>query len=97
MSLLRRLGLFMLVAPRISVAAPAVVNASEMNCDQIQKKIERAGFVKLSTGNVFISDRYVSDARFCDRREYLEPALVSAADSSQCWVGYRCVPNPDRN
>jgi hypothetical protein len=85
----------MLVAPRLSTAAPAVIRADEINCDQIQKKIERSGYVHLSTTNVFIYDRYVSDARFCDRRELIEPAFVPTADSPQCLVGYRCVLGAD--
>ena len=97
MSLKKRLGLVMLVAPHVTMAAPVVLNANLIRCDEVQTKVEHAGHVNLTTINVHIYDRYVSDARFCDRRQFVEPAFVATADSPQCLVGYRCVSTDERN
>ena len=60
-----------------------------MGCRQAAGLVASSGAIVLGTGgNTY--DRFVSDARFCLRTEMTEPVWVPAADTSQCFVGYRC-------
>jgi hypothetical protein len=60
-----------------------------MGCGQAAGLVASRGAIVLGTGgNTY--DRFVSDARFCLMTEMTEPVWVPAADTSQCFVGYRC-------
>ena len=65
---------------------PSTVN---MRCAQAAGIVAARGAVVLGTGG-FTYDRFVSDRRFCAITETTEPAWVPAADTPQCFVGYRC-------
>jgi hypothetical protein len=68
-----------------------------MSCGQAAGLVASRGAIVLGTGG-YTYDRFVSDARFCLRSERTEPVWVPAADTSQCFVGYRCKekdPRPD--
>jgi hypothetical protein len=60
-----------------------------MGCGQAAGLVASRGVVVLGTGG-HTYDRFVSDARFCLRTEMTEPVWVPAADTPQCFVGYRC-------
>jgi hypothetical protein len=60
-----------------------------MGCGQAAGLVASSGAIVLGTGG-HTYERFVSDARFCLRTEMTEPVWVLAADTSQCFVGYRC-------
>lgn len=51
--------------------------------------VARSGAAVLSTSPTTY-DRYVRDRGFCEINEVTRPAFVPAADTPQCFVGYRC-------
>ncbi len=64
-------------------------NSLSMNCDTVGRLVQRQGAVVLGTGT-FTYDRYVSGGGFCGPAERPDPAWIPAADTQQCFVGYRC-------
>jgi hypothetical protein len=58
-------------------------------CSAAAGIVARSGAAVLSTGRATY-DRFVADRRFCDVTEVTRPAYVPAADTPQCFVGYRC-------
>ena len=90
------------LACAFSVAAATVMaqprpSTLAMSCGQAAGLVASRGAIVLGTG-VHTYDRFVSDARFCLRTETTEPVWVRAADTLQCFVGYRCKERefPDR-
>jgi hypothetical protein len=60
-----------------------------MACGQAARLVASRGAVILATGgNTY--DRFVSDGRFCLTTETTEPVWAPAADTRQCFIGYRC-------
>jgi hypothetical protein len=80
-----------LAAGLISTSAVAQPRPStvDMRCAQAAGIVAARGAIVLGTGG-FTYDRFVSDRRFCAITETTEPAWVPAADTPQCFVGYRC-------
>ena len=64
-------------------------NSLIMSCDAVGRLLRQQGAVILSTGT-FTYDRYVSSGSFCGPAERTDPAWVPAADTQQCFAGYRC-------
>ena len=62
----------------------------QMTCAQASALIRSRGSVVLGTGPD-IYDRFVASGGFCSNTQVLIPAWVRAADSPQCFVGYRCL------
>jgi hypothetical protein len=60
-----------------------------MSCGQAASLVAAAGGIVLGTGG-YTYDRFVAHRGFCLRSEIDEPAWVPAADTPQCFVGYRC-------
>ncbi len=60
-----------------------------MLCAQATGVVASRGAVVLGMGG-FTFDRFVADRRFCAITQTTEPAWVPAADTPQCFVGYRC-------
>ena len=60
-----------------------------MSCRQAAGLVIAHGAIVLGTGG-HTYDRFVVDQRFCLRSEMTEPVWVPAADTPQCFVGYRC-------
>jgi hypothetical protein len=71
------------------VGAQSRPTTTAMNCAQASALVKAGGGVVLNTGP-YTYDRYVSGSGFCGRGETTEPAWVPTADSGQCFVGYRC-------
>jgi hypothetical protein len=74
--------------PRFSITA--------MSCGQAAGLVASRGAIVLGTGGHY--DRFVRDATFCLRTETTDPVWIRAADTPQCFVGYRCKekdPRPD--
>ena len=61
----------------------------EIRCAQAAGLVAARGAIVLGTGGLTY-DRFVSDASHCAIKETTEPAWVPAADTPQCFVGYRC-------
>ncbi len=80
-----------------SAVAQPRPSTTSMGCNQAAGLVASRGAIVLGTGG-YTYDRFVSDARFCLRSERTEPVWVPAADTPQCFVGYRCKekdPRPD--
>jgi hypothetical protein len=60
-----------------------------MPCGAAARLVSAHGAIVLGTGG-HTYDRYVRDVGFCQRDETTEPAWAPAADTPQCFVGYRC-------
>jgi len=60
-----------------------------MRCAQAAGLVAARGAIVLGTGG-FTYDRFVVDQSFCEITQTTEPAWVPAADTPQCFVGYRC-------
>jgi len=62
-------------------------------CIASQRLVAARGAVVLGTGpNTY--DRFVRDRTFCLASEYTETAYAPAADTPQCFIGFRCVAGP---
>ena len=86
-----RVTCLVLGAALVSTGAAAQPRAStvDMRCVQAAGIVAARGAIVLGTGGVTY-DRFVSDRRFCAITQTTEPAWVPAADTPQCFVGYRC-------
>jgi hypothetical protein len=84
--LLLALAVSLVVPSAIAQPRPLTVT---MNCSQASGLVASSGAIVLGTGG-HTYDRFVSDCRFCLRNEKAEPVWVPAADTRQCFVGYRC-------
>ena len=94
-----RVAYLALAAGLISTSAVAQPRPStvDMRCAQAAGIVAARGAIVLGTGG-FTYDRFVSDRRFCAITETTEPAWVPAADTPQCFVGYRCKePTSERS
>ncbi|MDB5651004.1 MAG: hypothetical protein JWL62_2524 [Hyphomicrobiales bacterium] len=60
-----------------------------MSCASAARLVSTRGAVVLGSGPD-IYDRYVATQQFCLPDEITKPAWVPAADTRQCFVGYRC-------
>lgn len=82
------LSLMLLLAagPALAQARPST---PDRTCAANRQIVETQGAIVLGTGG-FTYDRFVSDRRFCEHAEILEPAFVPSRDRAQCFVGYRC-------
>jgi hypothetical protein len=69
-----------------AMARPSTV---AMSCRQAGGLVATAGAIVLGTGG-YTYDRFVAHRGYCLRTEIDEPAYVPAADTPQCFVGYRC-------
>jgi hypothetical protein len=76
----------LLAASAIAQPRPSSVT---MSCRQAAGLVASRGAVVLGTGG-YTYDRFVSDTRFCLRTEMTEAVWIPAADTPQCFVGYRC-------
>ncbi|HEV2557005.1 MAG TPA: hypothetical protein VGU45_00095 [Microvirga sp.] len=73
--------------------AQARLQTPRLGCANVQQIVASQGAVVLGTGG-FTYDRFVRHRGFCQRDEYTEPAYVPAADTPQCFAGYRCISGP---
>ena len=64
-------------------------STTDMRCAQAAGMVAARGAIVLGTGG-FTYDRFVSDVSHCAIKQRTEPAWVPAADTPQCFVGYRC-------
>lgn len=78
-----------LIAVATSAGAQPRPSSVHMRCGQAAALVASRGAIVLGTGG-YTYDRFVADRRFCLRSEVTEPAWVPAADTPQCFVGYRC-------
>jgi hypothetical protein len=81
----------------MSVTAQPRPSTLAMSCGQAAGLVASRGAIVLGTGG-HTYDRFVRDATFCLRTERTDPVWVPAADTPQCFVGYRCKekdPRPD--
>ncbi|WP_377035455.1 hypothetical protein [Microvirga sp. GCM10011540] len=60
-----------------------------MSCNEAAGLVRSQGAVVLHTSPTTY-DRYVSGPGMCLLDQTTEPAWVRTADSTQCFVGYRC-------
>ena len=77
-----------------ALAAPVAVaqvrpSSPLLTCQAARQIVATEGAAVLSTGR-YAYERYVSGSQFCALGETIEPAWIPAADSAQCFVGYRC-------
>jgi hypothetical protein len=88
---MRRLGLIVAISAASTAAAFAQPRLSTvaLSCGQAAALVASRGAIVLGTGG-YTYDRLVSDGRFCLRNETTEPVWAPAADTPQCFVGYRC-------
>ena len=78
------------IAAATSVSAQPRPNTTTISCSAIGSLVAARGAIVLGTGpNSY--DRFVADGSFCDRGQGLEPAFERAADTAQCFIGYRCT------
>jgi hypothetical protein len=70
--------------------AQARPSALAMSCRATAQLVAARGTVVLGTGG-WTYDRVVRDGSFCLRDETIRPVWTPTAESSQCFVGYRCV------
>jgi hypothetical protein len=80
------LGLALIATSAVAQPRPSTVN---MLCRQAAGMVAARGAIVLGTGGLTF-DRFVADRRFCAITQTTEPAWVPAADTPQCFVGYRC-------
>ena len=71
-----------------SLAQPRL-STTTMPCGVAAGLVSSRGAIVLGTGS-HTYDRFVRDVGFCERDETTEPAWALAADTPQCFVGYRC-------
>ena len=64
-------------------------STARMPCGAAARLVTSQGAIVLGTGS-YTYDRFVRDVGFCQRDETTEPAWAPAADTPQCFVGYRC-------
>src|SRR3954454_308039 len=77
------------ISPGTAATAQPRPLTTQMPCRAIQALVTSRGAVVLGTGPATY-DRYVSSAALCDRGQGIEAAFERAADTGQCFVGYRC-------
>lgn len=81
----------------VAAALPSLATAQSrpmtprMPCQQIANLVAARGSIVLGTGQ-YTYDRYVAAPGFCLRGERADPAWVPAADTPQCYIGFRCSP-----
>lgn len=80
------------VSAQAPFAAPVEVRLSTLGrtCAAIVAAVTQEGAVILDRGPGLF-DRIVRDQGFCPLPETTKPAYASAADTPQCFVGYRCA------
>jgi len=83
-----------LAAVVVIAASPAALaqprpSTLAMSCGQASALVTSRGAIVLGTGG-HTYDRFVRDNQFCLRSEFTDPVWVRAADTSQCFIGYRC-------
>lgn len=83
------LSVVVILAVATTAAAQPRPSSVQMSCRQAAGLVASRGAIVLGTGG-HTYDRFVADRRFCLRTEITEPAWVPAADTRQCFVGYRC-------
>ncbi|UUP16065.1 hypothetical protein [Nitratireductor thuwali] len=76
--------------------AEARPDTRAMTCGQAAALVRQSGAIVLSTGRVTY-DRFVANERHCPVYEVAERAYVPTRDAAQCFVGYRCVIDRDRD
>lgn len=62
---------------------------TSMTCRQARHIVNTQGAVVLYT-SADIYDRYVNGSGQCLAGEYADPAWITTADSTACFVGYTC-------
>lgn len=77
-----------MMVPAIA-AAQTRPSTTAMSCVQAQRLVASRGAIVLGTGR-YTYDRFVSDERFCQRDETIDPQWVPTVDVRQCFIGYRC-------
>jgi hypothetical protein len=71
-------------------AAMAQSTAPQISCGQARAQVNsRGAAVVYSSQHIY--DRYVTSIRFCTVGETTRAAFIPTIDTSQCFVGYRCV------
>jgi hypothetical protein len=80
---------FIISAIATSAMAQPRPSTVAMSCGHAAGLVASHGAIVLGTGG-YTYDRFVSDGRFCLRNETTEPVWVPAANTPQCFVGYRC-------
>ena len=90
-----RLSLILVASTLLSANALAQSSpmVPAMNCGQANYLVASHGAIVLGTGR-YTYDRYVRSQAFCFPTQYVRPAWVPAADTSQCFVGYTCTDDP---
>lgn len=76
-----------------SAVAQQRLQTPRLSCGQARQVVASRGAVVLGTGG-YTYDRFVIHRGFCEINEFAEPAYVPAADTPQCFVGYRCSTEP---
>jgi hypothetical protein len=92
---MKRLSLILAASTLLSggaLAQPRPLTLA-MSCGQANHLVARRGAIVLSTGR-YTYDRYVRNQAFCFPTQYVRPAVVPAADTPQCFVGYTCTDDP---
>lgn len=79
-----------------SSLAYARPNTLAMSCAEAYDLVMANGAVVLSTGE-YTYDRFVAHQGFCELGEETEAAWVPTADDAQCFIGYTCKPDDNRN
>lgn len=79
----------LLVLGMEAAAAQSRPSTVSRPCATSQRDVQSHGAIVLGTGGQTY-DRFVSDRRFCQFDEYLDPAWVASRDNPACFVGYRC-------
>ena len=62
---------------------------SRASCADLQSLVQSRGAVVIHYGDG-LYDRFVTSQYYCATGEYTKPAWIPAADTSECFVGYRC-------
>lgn len=87
---MRAIALALALAPfAVEASAQGRPFTPRLPCAAAAEIVARNGAAVLST-SATTYDRYVRDRGFCELNEVIRPAFVPAADTPQCFVGYRC-------
>lgn len=86
-------ALLLLIGTVSAASSQSAGSTPVMTCAEAKGMVQSQGAVVLHTGPTTY-DRYVSSSGFCFHGQTIKPEWVRTADTSQCFVGYRCA-QPD--
>ena len=84
-------GIAVVIGASAATGRPATY---AMTCAEAQALVANTGAIVMSTGQ-YTYERFVAHRGFCRHGVVTDRVYVPTLDSSQCWVGYRCISRPN--